>query len=113
MVSDDVPAHRVADPVQRSVWPRTAVMPPNGAAPVTPRALATELANRLINIFKRDERGFRPCYGGTPKFQQDPRWGDYLLFHEYFNGDDGAGLGATHQTGWTGLVANLIDESRR
>ena len=93
--------------------PDLAVMPPNGAAPVTPRALATELANRLINIFKRDERGFRPCYGGAPKFQQDPHWRDHLLFHEYFNGDDGAGLGATHQTGWTGLVANLIDEFRR
>jgi hypothetical protein len=91
-----------------------AVLPPDGAcAPVTPRALATELANRLINIFKRDERGFRPCYGGALKFQQDPHWRDCLLFHEYFNGDDGAGLGATHQTGWTGLVANLIDEFRR
>jgi hypothetical protein len=81
--------------------------------PVTPKALALELANRLISIFKRNERGFRPCYGGTMKFQQDPHWRDYLLFHEYFNGDDGAGLGATHQTGWTGLVANLIDEFRR
>ena len=59
------------------------------------------------------ERGFRPCYGMTLKFQQDPHWRDYLLFHEYFNGDNGAGLGASHQTGWTGLVANLIDEWRK
>ena len=91
-----------------------AVMPPDGAgAPITPQALAIDLANRLINIFARDERGFRPCYGGTLKFQQDPYWRDHLLFHEYFNGDNGAGLGASHQTGWTGLVANLIDEFRR
>jgi len=80
---------------------------------VTPKALAGDVANRLINIFKRNERGFRPCYGMTHKFQQDPHWRDYLLFHEYFNGDDGAGLGATHQTGWTGLVANLIAEWRK
>jgi hypothetical protein len=94
--------------------PSLSVMPPTGAdAPVTPRDLAADLANRLINIFKRDERGFRPCYGGTLKLQQDPHWRDHLLFHEYFHGDNGAGLGATHQTGWTGLVANLIDEFRR
>ena len=78
-----------------------------------PRAAAEDVANRLINIFKRDKRGFRPCYGGTVKFQDDPYWRDYLLFHEYFHGDNGAGLGASHQTGWTGLVANLIDEWRR
>ena len=82
-------------------------------APVSPRALAEEVANRLIGIFKRDERGFRPCYGGSVKFQNDPYWRDHLLFHEYFHGDNSAGLGATHQTGWTGLVANLIDEWRR
>ncbi len=98
----------------KAYGPEFAVTPPvDSGSPVTPRALAEELANRLIGIFKRDNRGFRPCYGGTSKFQQDPHWRDYLLFHEYFNGDDGAGLGAMHQTGWTGLVANLIDEFRR
>lgn len=80
---------------------------------VTPRQLAESFANRLIGIFKRDDRGFRPCYGGTLKFQQDPHWRDHLLFNEYYHGDNGAGLGASHQTGWTGLVANLIDEWRR
>ncbi len=84
-----------------------------GDAQVPPRVVAEDLANRLINIFKRDERGFRPCYGETLKFQNDPYWRDLLLFHEYFHGDNGAGLGASHQTGWTGLVANLIDEWRR
>jgi hypothetical protein len=93
--------------------PDFAVVPPHGGDPATPQALAQELAERLIRVFKRDARGWRPCYGGTLKFQQDPYWKDYLLFHEYFNGDDGAGLGASHQTGWTGLVANLIDEWRR
>ena len=93
--------------------PEFSVKPPGEATPVTPQALAAEVANRLINLFKRDEHGCRPCYGMTLKFQQDPNWRDYLLFHEYFNGDNGAGLGATHQTGWTGLVANLIDEFRR
>ena len=82
-------------------------------AQVPPRVVAEDLANRLINIFKRDERGFRPCYGETLKFQNDPYWRDLLLFHEYFHGDNGAGLGASHQTGWTGLVANLIDEWRK
>ncbi len=79
-------------------------------AKTTPRAAAQELAKRLIGLFRRDEYGRRPCYGGSAKFQTDPHWRDLLLFHEYFNGDDGAGLGASHQTGWTALVANLIDE---
>ena len=93
--------------------PNFGVTLPGRYAPVTPKALAQDLADRLINLFKRDERGFRPCYGTTLKFQQDPHWRDYLLLHEYFNGDDGAGLGASHQTGWTGLVANLIDDWRK
>ena len=59
-------------------------------------------------IFLRDEHGRRPVYGGTEKFQTDPHWRDHILFYEYFHGDNGAGLGASHQTGWTGLVANLI-----
>jgi hypothetical protein len=81
-----------------------------------PRALwqvAEELANRMIRIFTRDERGRRPVYGGIRKFQEDPHWRDLVLFHEYFHGDTGEGLGASHQTGWTGLVASLIDEWRR
>ena len=56
----------------------------------------------------KDENGRRPCFGGYEKMQSDPRWSDNLLFNEYFHGDTGAGLGATHQTGWTGLVADQI-----
>jgi hypothetical protein len=67
-----------------------------------------ELANRLTRIFLRDGSGRRPVYGGMEKFQSDPEWRDYLSFHEYFHGDNGAGLGASHQTGWTGLVGQLI-----
>ena len=70
--------------------------------------VAKEISTRLERIFLRDEHGRRPLYGGTEKFQSDPYWSDYLLFYEYFNGDDGAGLGASHQTGWTGLIARLI-----
>jgi hypothetical protein len=70
--------------------------------------VAREIANRLTRIFLRDESGRRPVYGGTQKFQKDPYWKDYLLFYEYFHGDNGAGLGASHQTGWSGLVAALI-----
>ncbi len=71
--------------------------------------VSQEIAERLARIFLRDESGRRPVYGGMEKFQNDPNWKDYILFHEYFHGDDGAGLGASHQTGWTGLVANLIE----
>ena len=71
--------------------------------------VAREIADRLTRIFLRDESGRRPVYGGTQKFQTDPHWKDYLLFYEYFHGDNGAGLGASHQTGWTGLVAKLIE----
>jgi hypothetical protein len=70
--------------------------------------VAREIANRLTCIFLQDERGRRPVYGGTEKFQSDPQWRDHLSFYEYFHGDNGAGLGASHQTGWTGLVAVLI-----
>ena len=66
-------------------------------------------AERLIRIFLRDEEGRRPVYGGAEKFQTDPHWRDHLLFYEYFHGDNGAGLGASHQTGWTALVASLIE----
>src|SRR5919106_3226820 len=67
-----------------------------------------EIANRLTRIFLQDERGRRPVYGGNEKFQSDPHWRDHLSFYEYFHGDNGAGLGANHQTGWTGLVGGLI-----
>lgn len=70
--------------------------------------VARDIANRLERIFLRDSSGRRPVYGGTEKFQTDPHWKDYLLFFEYFHGDNGAGLGASHQTGWTGSIAKLI-----
>ncbi len=70
--------------------------------------VAREIADRLISIFLRDANGRRPVFGGLEKFQTDRYWRDYILFHEYFHGDNGAGIGASHQTGWTGLVATLI-----
>jgi hypothetical protein len=70
--------------------------------------VSQEISNRLIRIFLRDEHGRRPVYGGTEKFQTDPHWKDLILFYEYFHGDNGAGIGASHQTGWTGVVARLI-----
>ena len=70
--------------------------------------VAREIAARLVRIFLRDPQGRRPVYGGTEEFQTDPYWRDLILFYEYFHGDNGAGLGASHQTGWTGLVARLI-----
>jgi len=70
--------------------------------------VAKEIADRLVRIFLRDSKGQRPVYGSTTKFQNDPHWRDHLLFYEYFHGDTGAGLGASHQTGWTGTVANAI-----
>jgi hypothetical protein len=70
--------------------------------------VARDIANRLTRIFLRDETGRRPVYGGSEKFQTDPHWRDHLLFYEYFHGDNGAGVGASHQTGWTGGVAGLI-----
>jgi Glycosyl hydrolase family 63 C-terminal domain len=71
--------------------------------------VSKEIADRLISTFTRDEHGRRPVYGGTEKFQSDPHWRDHILFYEYFHADNGAGLGASHQTGWTGLVAKLIE----
>jgi hypothetical protein len=70
--------------------------------------VAKEISDRLSRLFLRDERGRRAVYGGTEKFQVDPHWRDHILFYEYFHGDNGAGLGASHQTGWTGVVAKLI-----
>ena len=71
--------------------------------------VAHEIANRLTRIFLRDGSGRRPVFGGAGKFQTDPYWRDNLLFYEYFHGDNGAGIGASHQTGWTGVVALLIE----
>jgi hypothetical protein len=70
--------------------------------------VAREIANRLTRIFLRDDKGHRPVYGGATTFQDDPHWRDHILFYEYFHGDNGAGLGASHQTGWTGVVASLF-----
>jgi len=72
-----------------------------------------QIADRLTRTFTRDDQGQRPVYGGTEKFQSDPHWRDHVLFYEYFHGDNGAGLGASHQTGWTGLVAKIIQMNGR
>jgi hypothetical protein len=73
--------------------------------------VAADLSRRLSRIFLKDERGRRPVFGNTEQFQTDPLWNELIPFHEYFNGDTGAGLGASHQTGWTGLVAKLLQQS--
>jgi hypothetical protein len=75
--------------------------------------VAMEISRRLSSIFLRDAQGKRPVYGGSKKFQDDPHWRDYILFYEYFHGENGAGLGASHQTGWTGLIARVLDLSAR
>ena len=86
---------------------------PTGETTTSPHGMAGEIANRMISIFKQDADGKRPVFGTYTKFQQDPHWRNCLLFHEYYHADSGMGLGASHQTGWSGLVANLIDEWRR
>ncbi|HSC28707.1 MAG TPA: hypothetical protein VLD67_15630, partial [Vicinamibacterales bacterium] len=73
--------------------------------------VSEELSRRLSRIFLRGDDGRRPVYGTTERFQQDPHWRDLLQFHEYFNGDDGSAVGASHQTGWTALVAKLLQQS--
>ena len=73
--------------------------------------VATELSRRLTRLFLRDAQGRRPVYGGREMLQQDPHWRDLILFYEYFHGDHGIGLGASHQTGWTALVAKLLQQS--
>jgi Glycosyl hydrolase family 63 C-terminal domain len=70
--------------------------------------VSKEIGDRLTRLFLRNEQGRRPVYGRTEKFQNDPNWRDHILFYEYFHGDNGAGLGASHQTGWTGVVAKII-----
>jgi hypothetical protein len=69
---------------------------------------AEEIARRLVRVFLRDNQGRRPVYGGTREFQEDPHWRDLILSYEYFHGDNGAGLGASHQTGWTGIIARIM-----
>jgi hypothetical protein len=71
--------------------------------------VAREISRRLAGIFLKDATGSRPAYGGTAKFRDDPHWRDLVLFYEYFHADNGAGLGASHQTGWTGVIARLLD----
>ncbi|HEV2583110.1 MAG TPA: hypothetical protein VGT44_19775, partial [Ktedonobacteraceae bacterium] len=84
---------------------------PTGSAHwLTLAEVADELATRLKRIFLRDEQGHRAVFGGAELFQRDPHWRDLLLFYEYFHGDNGAGIGASHQTGWTGLIANLFQQ---
>src|SRR6185312_17435729 len=73
--------------------------------------ISDELARRLTHIFLRNEYGDRPIFGGNRLFQEDPLWRDHILFYEYFHGDIGAGIGASHQTGWTALVAPLLEQS--
>ncbi len=83
---------------------------PTGSGPyMTLFEVAKDIVRRLSSTFLRDEKGRRPVYGGSTIFQDDPHWRDLILFYEYFHGDNGAGLGASHQTGWTGLVAPLLD----
>jgi hypothetical protein len=72
--------------------------------------VSREIATRLSRIFLRDESGRRPVFGGSQKFQSDPHWRDHVLFYEYFHGDNGAGVGASHQTGWTGTIARLLQQ---
>jgi hypothetical protein len=90
----------------------TLQLPANGDQLIGFRDVARDIARRMIRIFARDANGCRPVFGEGRKMQEDPHWRDHLLFYEYFHGDDGTGLGASHQTGWTALVANLIDEWR-
>jgi hypothetical protein len=91
----------------------TVPMAGRSGPPVPLGHVAEDLANRLIRIFTRDACGRRPVHGDRRQFQEDPYWRDLILFHEYFHAESGEGLGASHQTGWTGLVASLIDEWRR
>ena len=97
----------------QALGPDFVVKPSEGGEPIALPSMAKEISERMIRIFARDEFGRRACFGHSKKFQTDPHWRDCLLFNEYYHGDTGAGLGASHQTGWTGLVASLIDEWRR
>jgi hypothetical protein len=89
----------------------TVEFPTGSGRQLTLAQVAAELSRRLSSIFLRDQDGRRPAFGNSEKLQRDPQFRDYLLFHEYFDGDDGSGVGANHQTGWTGLVAKLLQQS--
>jgi hypothetical protein len=89
------------------------VIPGNSGRAWNLLEIAEDIANRMIRIFTRNEHGERPVYGGTAKFQQDPYWRDLILFYEFYHGENGAGLGASHQTGWSALVAALIEDWRQ
>jgi hypothetical protein len=86
-------------------------MPAHSGRWMTLEGVVTELSRRLTHIFLRDANGRRAVFGGEDYIQNDAYWCDYVPFHEYFHGDNGAGLGASHQTGWTALVAKLIQQS--
>jgi hypothetical protein len=86
-------------------------LPSGSGVAATLDEVATDLSHRLTSIFLRNKTGRRPFYGGVELFQHDPHWRDHILFYEYFHGDNGAGIGASHQTGWTALVAKLIQQS--
>jgi hypothetical protein len=86
----------------------TVECPTGSGRKITLYEVAQEITGRLESIFLKGKDGRRPVYGGTHKFQEDPFWRDYVLFYEYFHGDNGAGLGASHQTGWTGIIARAI-----
>ena len=89
----------------------TVECPTGSGRQMTLLEVANELAERLARIFLRNADGRRPVYGGAAKFQDDPHWRDLVLFYEYFHGDDGRGIGASHQTGWTGCIARIIQAS--
>jgi hypothetical protein len=91
----------------------TVECPTGSGRQMTLLEVTKEISRRLVATFVRDADGRRPVYGGTRTFQEDPHWRDLILFYEYFHGDNGAGLGASHQTGWTGLIAPILDISRR
>jgi hypothetical protein len=89
----------------------TVEFPTGSGRHLTLAEVAAELSRRVTRLFLRDDEGRRPALSREPRFARDPHWRDLLLFHEYFNGDTGEGLGACHQTGWTGLVAKLLQQS--
>jgi hypothetical protein len=89
----------------------TVELPTGSGRPASLWQAAAEISRRLTRIFLCSADGKRPVYGGLEKFQSDPHWRDLIYFHEFFHGENGAGLGASHQTGWTALVAKLIEQS--
>jgi hypothetical protein len=89
----------------------TVPMPADSNNDMTLWDVSGELSRRLMHIFLRDDAGQRAVFGRSAYFQDDPHWRDYIPFYEYFHGDNGAGIGASHQTGWTALVAKLIQQA--